>query len=64
MNDLSPRSPERHEEKKPNAPKVECPKCHQWASKVKDGRPWRDGYRRQRECEACGHRFFTVEKAA
>lgn len=50
----------------PNTPKVQCPRpsCGKWESKVVDGRPWREGYRRQRECVACGHRFYTVEKAA
>lgn len=49
---------------RPNVPKVQCPKCGAWASKVKDGRASRDGYKRKRVCEACGRAFFTVEKAA
>lgn len=49
---------------KPNTPKVPCPKCQGWASKVKDGRPSLEGYKRKRECEACGKVFFTIERAA
>lgn len=50
---------------KPNSPKVQCPKCGGWQSKVRDGRPVNEGgYKRKRECEACGKVFFTVEQAA
>jgi transcription elongation factor Elf1 len=48
----------------PNLPKIECPKCHEWHSVVKEGRPDQRGYRRIRACKACGHRFQTIERAA
>jgi transcriptional regulator NrdR family protein len=44
--------------------KFPCPKCGQWDSRVKDGRPDPDGYKRKRICTACGKTFITVEKAA
>jgi len=53
---------EREVEKRTNAPKFPCPKCGEWSSLVKDGRPAMDGYRRKRRCASCGHGFFTMEK--
>lgn len=52
------------EKPKPNVPKVPCPKCQQWESKVVDGRPSEQGYKRKRVCASCGKVFFTLEKAA
>lgn len=41
-----------------------CPKC-KWPTKVIDSRETEDGkeIRRRRECEKCGHRFTTYERA-
>lgn len=43
---------------------MECPNCHQNASKVIDSRPCDDNraIRRRRECENCGYRFTTFER--
>lgn len=46
------------------APKVPCPKCGTWDSRVTDGRPSPHGYRRRRKCKTCQRVFFTLEKAA
>ena len=48
----------------PDVPKVPCKHCGAWESRVKDGRPVADGYRRKRECRGCGKRFYTIERAA
>ena len=53
------------QERKPIVPKIECPYCHAWVSKVRDGRPdLRGGYKRKRRCENCRRVFFTIERAA
>lgn len=43
---------------------MECPHCHQNASKVIDSRPSDENraIRRRRECENCGYRFTTFER--
>jgi len=45
-------------------PKLECPHCGEWESRVTDARPSTDGiaFCRRRECLACGHRYTTDEK--
>lgn len=48
----------------PDVPKVPCTHCGAWESRVKDGRPVADGYRRKRVCKTCGQPFFTIERAA
>ena len=44
---------------------MRCPFCAHEASQVKDSRPSEDGasIRRRRQCEACGARFTTFERA-
>lgn len=44
-------------------PKVQCPACTSWISRVKDGRPVADGYRRKRKCRQCEAIFTTTERA-
>lgn len=43
---------------------MECPNCHENASKVIDSRPSDENrsIRRRRECENCGYRFTTFER--
>ncbi len=43
---------------------MECPNCHQNASRVVDSRPSDENraIRRRRECENCGFRFTTFER--
>ena len=43
---------------------MECPNCHQNASRVIDSRPSDENraIRRRRECENCGFRFTTFER--
>ena len=43
---------------------MECPNCHQNASRVIDSRPNNENQtiRRRRECENCGFRFTTFER--
>jgi len=58
-----------HEADKPKpqpVPKIPCPQCGEWDSKVRDGRPdpRGRGYRRKRVCQACGMQFITIERAA
>jgi hypothetical protein len=45
------------------AAKVPCPHCGSSASLVTNTRPVlpRNGVKRRRECEDCGHRFTTIE---
>ena len=46
-----------------DAPKIPCPKCGSFRSRVKDGRSADDGaYRRRRQCRDCGTRFMTLER--
>lgn len=45
-----------------SAPKVPCPSCGGFWSKVKGGESTADGYRRQRECSDCQTRFTTIER--
>lgn len=47
-----------------DVPKVPCPRCGEWASRVKDGRPSRSGYRRLRICQHCGERYRTLEQVS
>src|SRR6476660_9550379 len=44
---------------------MRCPFCAHEDSQVKDSRPSEDGaaIRRRRQCEACGARFTTFERA-
>lgn len=51
-------------ERRVNLPKVACPKCGEWDSIVKEGRPDPRGYRRIRECGKCHVRYTTIERAA
>ena len=58
-------SPEaRQVPKRPRVPKIRCRFCGEWDSRVVDGRPARDGYKRKRRCETCHRVFFTMERAA
>lgn len=41
---------------------MECPVCGGRNTKVVDSRDSRDGVRRRRVCNACGHRFTTRER--
>lgn len=41
---------------------MRCPACHHEDSRVVDSRESGDGIRRRRACQACGHRFSTVER--
>ncbi|WP_445554057.1 NrdR family transcriptional regulator, partial [Lactobacillus crispatus] len=43
---------------------MECPNCHQNASRVIDSRPSDENraIRRRRECENCGFLFTTFER--
>lgn len=61
---MRPETQDEAAHQRPNVPKFACPKCGQWTSKVRDGRPERGGYRRKRKCVACGKVFFTIERAA
>lgn len=56
-------TPERRKEPR-RLPKFECPRCHEWDTEVKEGRPHHQGYRRIRACVRCGFRFTTMERAA
>lgn len=49
--------------RRPRVPVFTCPKCQCSAIRVVDSRGFaaRDGIRRRRECEKCGHRFTTYE---
>jgi hypothetical protein len=51
-------------ERRKSAAKCECPHCHSWASRVRDGRPDERGYRRVRVCVECGQPYTTFEKVA
>jgi transcriptional repressor NrdR len=44
---------------------MNCPFCRADSDKVVDSRPAEDGFaiRRRRECQACGKRFTTYERA-
>jgi transcriptional repressor NrdR len=44
---------------------MRCPHCENTATRVIDSRDLENGstIRRRRECEACGHRFTTYERA-
>jgi len=42
---------------------VRCPTCGQPESRVIDSRASEDTVRRRRECEACGRRWSTLERA-
>ena len=44
---------------------MHCPHCENTATRVIDSRDLENGstIRRRRECEACGHRFTTYERA-
>lgn len=42
-------------------PKVACPFCGDYRSKVKNTRPSADGVYRRRECLACHRRYSTEE---
>ncbi len=44
---------------------MQCPFCHANDDGVKDGRSSEDGhaYRRRRECNKCGRRYTTYERA-
>lgn len=44
------------------APKVPCPSCGGFKSRVMGGQSTLDGYRRQRECTVCETRFTTIER--
>ena len=44
-----------------DAPKVPCPQCGGFRSRVKEGRSTEDGYRRNRICRDCRTRFVTLE---
>lgn len=41
---------------------MRCPACQHDESRVVDSRTTRDAIRRRRECQACGHRFTTLER--
>lgn len=41
---------------------MRCPACHHEDSRVVDSRESGEGIRRRRACQACGHRFSTVER--
>ncbi|MEM6926960.1 MAG: transcriptional regulator NrdR [Myxococcota bacterium] len=41
---------------------MRCPACQNEESRVIDSRTVRDTIRRRRTCQACGHRFSTVER--
>lgn len=41
---------------------MRCPACQHEDSRVVDSRESGDGIRRRRSCQACGHRFSTVER--
>jgi transcriptional regulator NrdR family protein len=45
----------------PSTPKLACPKCGDYASKVTRSVPGYAGFERRRECRACGYRFTTLE---
>ncbi len=46
-----------------DAPKVPCPQCGSYTSRVKEGRSTDDGgYRRRRKCRECGTGFITIER--
>lgn len=44
-------------------PKVQCPFCRGWISRVVDGRPRpsRGAFRRRRQCLSCLKRYWTYE---
>src|SRR5215210_115079 len=42
---------------------VHCPYCESDSTSVLDSRDAGDAVRRRRECEGCGHRFTTYERA-
>ncbi|MEN0061513.1 MAG: transcriptional regulator NrdR [Myxococcota bacterium] len=41
---------------------MRCPACQHDESRVIDSRTIRDAIRRRRSCQACGHRFSTLER--
>jgi len=41
---------------------MQCPKCGDTESEVKDSRPHQDWIRRRRKCSACAHLFTTYER--
>lgn len=41
---------------------MECPACQHPESRVVDSRTAGDAVRRRRSCQACGHRFNTLER--
>lgn len=42
-------------------PKIPCPKCGEYESRVTNTRPSPTGVYRRRECLQCGHRYSTEE---
>lgn len=52
------------EERRASLPKMACPKCGDPMSKVIEGRPVEQGYRRVRVCAHCGFKYRTYETAA
>lgn len=43
-------------------PRVPCPHCGSWHSRVKDSRSDARGYRRKRRCDDCERTFYTIER--
>ena len=42
---------------------MQCPKCKNEKQKVLYTRPFGEETFRKRQCQACGHKFVTYEKA-